>query len=150
MYAGDYDETLPPSIAGTPTGALVSTYELLAPYTRNDDIEICPSDRQGAIDLTTYGLGRYSYGWNKKLFAYRLPAYIPGPPQSPIIGLAQVPYPSETTTFFDGQQDGQAVLTAHRHNEGANVGFLDGHAKWHGAASPPRGCTANNYHFIPG
>ncbi len=149
MYAQDYDETLPPSIAGRPSGALVTTFDLLEPYTKNKQIERCPSDRQGSVDLTAWGLGRYSYAWNKELFAYRLPPHIPGPPQSPIIALAQVPCPSETTTFFDGHQQGQAVLTAHRHNEGANAGFLDGHAKWHGRTSPPRGCTADNYHVLP-
>jgi len=149
MYVQDYDELLPPSITGTPSGALLTTFELLAPYTKNEVIERCPSDPVGAIDLTAWGLSRYSYCWNMQLFAYRLPPHIPGPPQGPIMSLAQIPYPSETTTFFDGRQQGQAVLTAHRHNEGANVAFLDGHAKWHGATSPPRGCTADNYHVIP-
>jgi prepilin-type N-terminal cleavage/methylation domain-containing protein/prepilin-type processing-associated H-X9-DG protein len=149
MYAQDYDETLPPSIAGTASGGLISTFDLLAPYTKNEQIERCPSDKPGAIDLTAWGLGRYSYTWNNALFAYRLPPHIPGPPRSPVVALAQVPYPSETTTFADGEQQGQAVVTAHRHNEGANVAFVDGHAKWHGRTSPPRGCTATNYHVIP-
>ena len=41
------------------------------------------------------------------------------------------------------------VLTDNRHNAGANVAFLDGHAKWHSKGNPPRGCTATNYHVIP-
>ncbi|NLO06682.1 MAG: DUF1559 domain-containing protein [candidate division WS1 bacterium] len=148
MYAQDYDETLPPAITGNVAG-LVTTYELLVPYAKNRQLERCPSDPEGAIDFSTWGLGRYSYAWNKELFSYRLPAHIPGPPAVPVVCLAQVPYPSETTTFADGLLEGQIVLTAHRHNEGANVAFLDGHAKWHGRNSPPRDCTSNNYHVIP-
>jgi prepilin-type processing-associated H-X9-DG protein len=44
---------------------------------------------------------------------------------------------------------GPVVTTDYRHNDGANVGFLDGHAKWHGRNNPPRGCTSTNYHVIP-
>ncbi len=149
MYVQDYDESLPPSVSGTPTGALVTTFDLLAPHMKNTQIRRCPSDQEGSIDLTAWGLSRYSYSWNMKLFAYRLPPHIPGPPHGPIMSLATIPYPTETTTFVDGWQQGNAVLTAHRHSEGANVAFLDGHAKWHQADAPPRGCTRDNYHVIP-
>jgi len=149
MYVQDYNDTLPPSISAVPNGTLVTTFDLLAPHMENRQIEGCPSDPDGAIDLRSWGLSRYSYAWNMKLFAYRLPSHIPGPPRGAPVRLGEVPYPAQTTTFVDGRQDGQEVLTAHRHSDGANVAFLDGHAKWYAAGSPPPGCTRDNYHVIP-
>ena len=148
MYAQDYDETLPVAIGGTPDGSLLwTTLELLEPYVRNRQLRRCPSDATGAVDLSGYGLDRYSYGWNKEAFAYRLP--MPGPPPGPIRSLAGIPYPADTTAFFDGLIAMMEVRTAHRHNEGANVGFLDGHAKWHQRTQPPRDCGRDYYHVIP-
>jgi len=149
MYTEDYDEVLPVTIGGSSAMQMRTTFELIEPYVKNLQIRRCPSDPQGAIDLTAYGLSRYSYVWNKAAFAYRLP--VPGPPPQPVVALGAIPYPSETTAVFDGYpvMPGPQLYTAHRHNEGANVGFLDGHAKWHQRLSPPRGCQSENYHVIP-
>ncbi len=149
MYSQDYDDTLPVAIGGySDVSLLWTTLELVEPYVKNRQIRICPSDRSGAIDFSSFpGLDRYSYGWNKVVFAYRLP--MPGPPPGAIMGLAQIPYPSETTAFYDGHLLGMEVRTAHRHNEGANVVFLDGHAKWHQRSRPPRDCGWDYYHVLP-
>jgi prepilin-type N-terminal cleavage/methylation domain-containing protein/prepilin-type processing-associated H-X9-DG protein len=147
MYVADYDDTLPMAIGGKPDMSLWwSVMELVAPYVKNSQISRCPNDPQGAVDLSAYpGCGRYSYAWNKAVFAH-LP---PFGPQGVIVSLAQIPYPAETTAFFDGYQAGYALLTSHRHNDGACVSFLDGHAKWHSRLSPPRGCGVDYYHVIP-
>jgi len=147
MYVQDYDEPLPVAVGMNATGSQFwTTIELLEPYTKNQQIDLCPSDRLGSVDFSTFpGLSRYSYGWNKELFAYMLPGIAMGT----IKTLASVPYPSETTTFYDGTLRAMAVLTDHRHHEGANVAFLDGHAKWHQRNSPPRGCGSDYYHVIP-
>ncbi|MGD9519579.1 MAG: prepilin-type N-terminal cleavage/methylation domain-containing protein [Armatimonadota bacterium] len=147
MYAGDYDETLPMAIgAASPAGPWWTLIELVQPYTRNAQIARCPNDPQGSVDLSAYsGLGRYSYAWNKAVFAHMPPFG----PLGTIITLSQIPYPAETTAFFDGRQEGFAVYTSHRHNDGANVSFLDGHAKWHHRSNPPRGCGDDYYHVIP-
>ncbi|NPV49484.1 MAG: DUF1559 domain-containing protein [Armatimonadetes bacterium] len=149
MYAEDYDEVLPVSIGGSSPMQMWTTFELVEPYIKNRQIRRCPSDPQGAIDLTMYGMDRYSYVWNKAAFSYRLP--VPGPPPQPVVALAAIPYPAETTSVFDGYpvMPGPQLYTLHRHNDGANVGFLDGHAKWHHRLAPPRGCTSVYYHVIP-
>jgi len=147
MYVQDYDEMLPVAVGMNATGTQFwTTIELLEPYVKNRQIRLCPSDPQGSVDFSTFpGLSRYSYGWNKDLFAYMLPGIAVGT----LRALADVPYPAETVTFFDGTLRAMGVYTVHRHNRGANVAFLDGHAKWHGETSPPRGCGPDYYHVIP-
>jgi prepilin-type N-terminal cleavage/methylation domain-containing protein/prepilin-type processing-associated H-X9-DG protein len=156
MYVQDYDETLPFAIGGPTMAALQALPELVTPYTKNRQIERCPSDPVGAIDFTSYGLSRYSYAWNMVLFAYRLP--MPGPPPGLIVTLADVPMPAATTTFFDGREQvvgpARIVLASFRHNDGANAGFLDGHAKWYPASKPPEGYpppgkSIDYWHGIP-
>ena len=147
QYAQDYDETLPVAIGGRPDWSLFwSTVELLQPYANSDQITRCPSDPIGAVDLSSFpGLGRYSYVWNRATFAYM----VPGMPSGTIHTLADIPLPAETTCFFDGTMVGMALWAAARHNDGVNVSFFDGHAKWHHRDRPPRGCTTQNYHVIP-
>ena len=152
MYCQDYDETLPVAIGGPDMSHLWTTMELIQPYVGNQQIKRCPSDARGAVDLTGFpGLGRYSYVWNKAAFAYRLPG--PGGATGPIMSLASIPYPDITTAFFDGrlvqQGPAQLLLTDCRHSGGANVAFLDGHAKWHPRDAPPPQCTPDNYHVVP-
>jgi len=147
MYAQDYDEVLPPAVGGLANWSLFwTTVELVEPYVKNRQIRFCPDDRTGEVDFSSMpGLGRYSYAWNKAAFAYM----VPGMPAGPVISLSQIPLPSETTAFFDGYKTGWVVLTRHRHNEGANVSFLDGHAKWYHREKPPPGCGPDYYHVIP-
>jgi len=150
MYAQDYDETLPFAIGGPDMGHLSGLMELLQPYMKNTQIQLCPSNPAGAIDFTAEGLGRYSYGWNYVLFAYCLPVM---PPQ-PVVSLALPQYPAATVTVYDGL-DASTVPHAHiieaafRHNQGANAGFLDGHAKWYGEMKPPEGYPQRRWHGIP-
>jgi len=148
MYAQDYGGHLPIAVTCKPDFSYCWTaIELLEPYVMSGAIRFCPSDIYGSVDLSAYpGLGRYSYGWNKEAFAYM----VPGVPAGEVVSLDQIPYPSDTTTFWDGHQVGMAVLTDHRHNEGANVSFLDGHAKWYHRDQPPRDCGSDYYHVIPG
>jgi prepilin-type N-terminal cleavage/methylation domain-containing protein/prepilin-type processing-associated H-X9-DG protein len=148
-YAQDYDEALPFAIGGAPDGSTYwTTVELLNPYVKNTQIRFCPSDPTGAVDFSMFpGLGRYSYVWNKAIFAYRLPP--PGPPPGAIMSLADLPLPAETTCFFDGSPRGMAQYATHRHANGANVSFMDGHAKWYQRNAPPPQCTFEDYHVIP-
>lgn len=151
MYAQDYDEVLPFSIGGSMT-EMWSLMELLEPYMRNRQIQRCPSDSVGAIDFSVFGLGRYSYGYNYVLFAQRL-----RPPLQPSISMAQVPQPAATVTIWDGLNAGTnpmapLIYADFRHNQGANCGFLDGHAKWYGKNGPPEGYNdppAGNWHGLP-
>ncbi len=147
MYAQDYDEVLPVAIGGLPDWSMFwSTVELLQPYVRNTQISMCPSDPEGSVNFTDFsGLGRYSYVWNRAAFAYM----VPGMPEGTVRSLASIPLPTETPCFFDGTMVGMALWTEARHNEGLNVSFFDGHARWNHRDQPPEGCTSQDYHVIP-
>jgi len=75
-------------------------------------------------------------------------------PPGQLLSLASIPYAAETTAFYDGklilQGPAMIVLTDLRHHDGANVSFLDGHARWHSRGDPPRGCQPDYYHVVPG
>lgn len=154
MYVQDYDQVLPPAISGPDMAHLVTTMDLLQPYERNTQITLCMMDaKPGSVDYSAWGLSRYSYGWNGRIFAHRLPMPSPpGPPLAPVLSMEAVPYPCDTTAFYDGlTPPGPAPLPQPdaRHQEGVNVVFVDGHAKWNPAASPPPGCTSLSYHNLP-
>ncbi len=151
MYAQEYDDYLPPAITGEADWSEFWTViELIEPYTKNQQINLCPVDGQGEVDFSAFpGLSRYSYGWNKKAFAWR----VPGMPPEEVVLLTSIPHPSMTTAYFDGllKIEGQAyiVLTALRHQDGANVCFMDSHAKWYSRHAPPPECGEDYYHVIP-
>lgn len=154
MYIQDYDETLPFAITNTPDmSQFWGVMEAVAPYTKNNQIRICGNDTNGgAVDFSGWPfMGKYSYGWNAAAFALHLNGM--GPVVfKPVVPYGAIPYPAETTAFYDGKTNaggGATVITDHRHNDGTNVAFLDGHSKWYAQGNPPRGCTATNYHVIP-
>jgi prepilin-type N-terminal cleavage/methylation domain-containing protein/prepilin-type processing-associated H-X9-DG protein len=154
MYLQDYDETLPFAITNVPDmSRFWGVMELVEPYTKNNQIRLCANDAAGgAVDFSIWpGMAKYSYGWNAAAFALHL--YGMGPVVlQPVVKYGAIPYPAETCAFYDGKTNtggGATVVTDHRHQEGTNVAFLDGHCKWHAQGNPPRGCTATNYHVIP-
>jgi prepilin-type N-terminal cleavage/methylation domain-containing protein/prepilin-type processing-associated H-X9-DG protein len=151
-YAQDYDDTLPPAIVGPGPSQLLTTFELLDPYVKNTQIRFCPSDKTGSVDYSAspWSIGRYSYGWNAKVMA----------PWIPSMGIAQggaslaaIASPVDITSFWDGY----TVLSygfprpeaQHRHNGGANVGFMDGHAKWVQKDAQVPGVTTVKYYNGP-
>jgi prepilin-type N-terminal cleavage/methylation domain-containing protein/prepilin-type processing-associated H-X9-DG protein len=149
-YVQDYDEVLPPSVGGSSMARLYTTYEALDPYIKNTQLRRCPSDRAGEVDYSGFGLSRYSYGWNALLFGLMMPP--PGLTQG-VYSLAQIESPAEVNCFWDGYtvmvMGFPRPTPQYRHNDGANVGFMDGHAKWFQRTAPPRGCTSTNYHVAP-
>lgn len=147
MYASDYDDTLPIGVWGRPDWSFWQTVmeETLA-YTSDRHIWRCPDDPDGAINLSSFpGCSRYSYGWNRAAFGYCIPGYM----TLPALTLGQIRRPAETTAFWDGHRVGFAVLARHRHHGGANISFLDGHAKWYAYLRPPPGCRPDYYHVVP-
>jgi prepilin-type N-terminal cleavage/methylation domain-containing protein/prepilin-type processing-associated H-X9-DG protein len=155
MYVQDYDETYcwcccPPGGVSVPrwrpysnTVGNIAYDGLVMPYVKNRQLFSCPSLNLG---IGSYSINRYlvqSAGGN----AGRM--------------LAQVKYPGELAVISDG--DGHSGFCAvnrgskrtpsdgdcggiwggaetsyqdrwRRHNDGVNVGYADGHAKWQGAA----------------
>lgn len=143
MYVQDYDEMFfpryqPITVYPPPANAiywieLPGKPTLLEPYTKNSQINVCPSQT-----------GRIGYGYN---------AYLIGGN----IALADLKKPAETLCFVDDQWGGRtAYLPSQgvpnwganfsypagatptwgtncpygRHNDGVNVAFCDGHVKW--------------------
>ena len=149
-YVQDYDEVLPPAIGGSDMAHLYTTYDVIEPYLKNTQIRLCPSDRVGEVDYSAFGLGRYGYGWNALVFGLVMPP--PGLTQG-VVGLGAIESPAEVNTFWDGYtvmfMGFPRPTPQYRHNEGANVAFADGHAKWYQRNSPPPGCTSTNYHVAP-
>ncbi|MEI6499450.1 MAG: prepilin-type N-terminal cleavage/methylation domain-containing protein [Armatimonadota bacterium] len=148
-YAQDYDEMLPPAIAGPITGPLYTIFDLCSPYTKNTQIQWCPSDPVGGVNYSSFGIARYSYGWNGLTFGLRIVPVI----VEPVHALSEANSPAELNTFWDGMTavvgNNPRPLPQYRHNDGANVGFLDGHAKWYQQSAPPPGCTTTVYHVAP-
>ena len=137
MYAQDYDGRLIPS-RDRENGLIWPAY--LQPYVKNTQVFICPS----VADESVYGerwneRGRLSIGLNRDMedrdtnIAY---------------SLAEYTHPAETIQLADSTPNdvgsggrGYQVMADRqpntqsgigmRHNEGTNVGLLDGHAKWY-------------------
>ncbi len=137
QYVQDYDEMMPTCwtvIAGE-SYHHPYWYEKAEPYLKNTQVFLCPSAR----NYTTI-----AYGYN---YMYL------GSTHSSAISIAEIKSPSEMLIFTDSYDSGSAgsfhiyapsVWIIHggafgdnntgnvdpRHNEGANVGWADGHAKW--------------------
>ncbi len=132
MYAQDYDEFLPCVQHRTTTWLWGYWYQVIQPYVKNDQIVRCPSEP------ASYP----GYGWNYPHAGYRLDL-------NQQVHMAKIGKPAEMMLFGDsnpgsyrnylycaihwpvppGIRDATNVV-ATRHNEGANFGFADGHAKW--------------------
>ncbi|MBU0609562.1 MAG: DUF1559 domain-containing protein [Armatimonadetes bacterium] len=133
QYAQDYDETLPKcwTVVGTNNYASPMWYEAINPYTKSTQINYCPSDK-------TVSPG---YGMN----------YIHLGSYGTCVSLGNIIRPSELLCIADQFREHSCCIyasesAAHpelhyghnsthggvgtRHNDGGNVGYCDGHAKW--------------------
>jgi len=132
QYTQDYDDYLPVSYnPGNPTTNRY-WYQVIDPYVKNTQVRVCPS-------VPTRALG---YGWNYDYIGYgsstTCTAYnvsaIAKPAETIMLADAwnyviyrpsrygSVPSPGVTTYDYN--------LAGCRHNDGANIAFCDGHAKW--------------------
>ena len=142
MYIQDYDEVLP--FALNWTGVEMQSYlNLLEPYTKNDQINICPSDPEGSIDLSAVGIwDKQSYCPNTKwvivgeCFVHGMPLW-----WERSASLAEIDQPASMPSIADAEGsiigNLSYVFVAPRHNGGANIVFLDGHAKFVPAGDVP-------------
>ncbi len=134
MYVQDYDGMTPPhndgeNMAADNPGRFVIR---LLPYIKNEQILGCPSD-QGWTMPSKSATGRWS-------------SYPVNSSEVPMKSDAQFLDPANTIVMFDGQEadlgvdadpqrpdgaDAASVQAYFRHNDGMNVDFYDGHAKWY-------------------
>lgn len=143
-YAQDYDEMLPRTwhgLSGTYPG-LYQWPQAVAPYMKNWQIFVCPSHSGTNIVANNGAPGStLSYGIN---VAYYGGSGVAGVSANPPYGrsMGQVTAPAETiligdfTSFEMGWENlaAQRDLNTYmpkRHNEGVNMGFVDGHSKWY-------------------
>ena len=141
MYVQDYDEVfipgaLPLEAPPAPTDG-DEWDEVIRPYIKNEQIRQCPSAPR------TWARG---YGWNYQNFGYYYASHGTGwctalalvmEPAGTILigdnpdsgmygaGTRYIYGPSQSTPPTDGIGN-----VSGRHNDGANYGFVDGHAKW--------------------
>jgi prepilin-type N-terminal cleavage/methylation domain-containing protein/prepilin-type processing-associated H-X9-DG protein len=148
MYAQDYDERLPPNWNVGAGGASDTWSDLIMPYIKNDQIFVCPSAAaQQRIAHTNDNEGGYSVN-NSDYDSLSVCPFL----DSGSYSLAKIPQPAGTIALGDSTGHLQVLgwgsysLTdsppwfcsavyaqgryVGRHNEGADFGFFDGHAKW--------------------
>ena len=159
MYVQDYDETFPRFYFGPSTGRAFSYYDVIAPYTMNEQIQICPSGHwtySGSWrgDFPS-GTGPYRYGMASSYAAVRGGRAVINPPfnMSTPVTLAEAIRPAETVMIFetrtrqpywtadlgfnpDGtpsseqmREDGRLGFLQYRHAQMMNVVYCDGHVK---------------------
>jgi prepilin-type N-terminal cleavage/methylation domain-containing protein/prepilin-type processing-associated H-X9-DG protein len=142
MYVSDYDECLFGHIMGVSSPAhnvTIYWHRQISPYIKNQQVFTCPSDSDHVMTPNLdsndgyfgYGLNYWQTWWyyRPKLAMFKKPAetiwftdcqyYVVYP------SLYLHLYPTNSTYG----ENGIARLQG-RHNEGDNVGFIDGHAKW--------------------
>jgi len=140
MYAQDYDETMPSGLycnwtSGGPYGCHGM---VLQPYIKNLNILECPSLRGWSLSparveppTTWYG----SYGWNH-MVSGRMGA-ITAPASMVYVFDCRSPWIDYNGAVWD-RVSGRGIMKYYGnadqptdwHNDGLNVGFVDGHAKW--------------------
>jgi len=137
MYAQDYDEIITPGELG---GFL--WHELISPYTHNKQIYVCPSrkDRQMGYAVNNLVAGNSEgamFDPAVKILVMDVPPEALGSTASSpgnewwcnsISGVGiPLPLPSGIS---DGDNTFKHLSQPERHNDGVNVAYGDGHAKW--------------------
>ncbi|HCA48307.1 MAG TPA: hypothetical protein DEP45_13425 [Armatimonadetes bacterium] len=144
MYLQDYDERPVPAYIRHSDGVgytlWYGTQGLLAPYSNNQQIYLCPSSSSPAYSSR----GGTDYGAN-----YRICQRLTLVTSTSSVILSDIKYPAETVIIADSDWTRSTVdytgsnawwlqdthhpsrFVPARHNGGANMAFVDGHAKFH-------------------
>ena len=145
MYCQDYDQTAPFARGFYLGGVMYYPWmETIEPYVKNDQVFICPMMKQ-------YKNGnKFGYSYCVGMGAYHDYGAHSAAPYNGIL-LAGVTWPAETVWILDANIDdatapalnlqhytqesrthpGRKYFWPEAHNDGRNIGFVDGHAKWY-------------------
>jgi len=146
QYSQDYDErwplnayTCPAGAGSTDNGVTELWYHPLNPYIKNYQIFKCPSATYNPMGtLGPSGKPLYSsaaaYGWAAWHIGTTQYTLLSGVADADILDPAQTLVCADAKGYYrvTGQKDGlyNDVQLDGRHNDGVNVLFADGHAKW--------------------
>ena len=133
MYTQDYDEIMPRS-RNFATRKLWAN--LILPYVKNEQIFYCASGGQFAfptagLDAASRTQMGYGFTWDNSNSEAAL-GKIENPAETVYLadGLGYMYYPDTTGGYARCTKDvGYRIQP--RHNDGANLGFADGHSKWY-------------------
>jgi prepilin-type N-terminal cleavage/methylation domain-containing protein/prepilin-type processing-associated H-X9-DG protein len=133
QYVQDYDEVFPQAgnlahdLAVWPNGTTGANYWItrIYPYVKNAQVYNCPS--ASAIWATGGPTGATPIGYNVAGGGPQLASLgtIVNPAQTALIGDTEG---ASSYTFFNTYQSNRGLSP--RHNDGGNIGFIDGHCKW--------------------
>ena len=126
MYASDYDQRL---MSFCVTGACFYYWDLLGPYIKNQQIWICPTASQASWWGTQGGWqgGNFSYGYPCMTCGGNRISRITAPANVAMwLETIATPATPNNSCYFPDRVD---WITG-PHNGGANVAYVDGHAKW--------------------
>ncbi len=152
MYCSDWDSTPPPIALWWADGKFFWDY--LMPYIKTGEIWKCPGDSftegymcqwyEGKQIWEYYSDTPWSYGYNYQAYA-NTPSYWTH-------SVDEFVYPAETVlmedsahTYYNGLSCWRPGRTSSRHNGGANVAFIDGHAKWLKTNYPSDTCEGDDW-----
>lgn len=129
MYMQDYDERFMQHRCQSPTHQtlwhLDCYFEAIYPYTKNYQVYDCPTTNYAiygtGCNIATAG-GALDYGCNIH-FAGDPMSISKYPAQQYMVGESRYGYNGHDSYYFHSDE-------VPGHNEGVNVGFIDGHAKW--------------------
>lgn len=136
MYAQDYDELFVPS----ETNSTTPWTDLMKPYVKNSQIFKCPSFRgNGAATVIGYGINLAHDGTGGTNPSPAGQSLAMTEDASTVIGFAEIegdttagPWAVTMGTSGHGfSLKDFSAKASERHNDGANYGFMDGHAKWY-------------------
>lgn len=166
QYCQDYDEQLPigTSYWYAPDGGGASSRidpapwnELIAPYIKNTQVFACPSDSPNTQNISTWpGNPRVlSYCANMcyEQFGFQNIGQLKDASRFAFMwdsdSWNSYWYPTNDTTI-DGATSYRPWLSAAlRHNDGCNMGFLDGHGKWYNTGNIKGGISGQALSFNP-
>jgi prepilin-type N-terminal cleavage/methylation domain-containing protein/prepilin-type processing-associated H-X9-DG protein len=129
MYSSDYDGTIMKIYTGK-----YFFWQLMSPYVKNNQIFLCPSSDGPSYNITSYGMNRRIATSGATTTAYK-EEEIKYPSETLLIADAdwtrsKTDYKTPNCWRIDNGRHPSYFIPA-RHNGGANIVYVDGHAKWH-------------------